>query len=325
MKRLSARRCCAYNNAVENRVITIVGCTASGKGTLGRALAAALEAEIVSLDSMKVYRGMDIGTAKPDAAARAAIPHHLVDVADPREAFSVARFVELADAAVEEIHARGKPAVAVGGTMLYLKCWYVGLFEGPSGDPAFRAAFRERAAREGLDALHAELARVDPAAAARIHRNDQRRIERALEVYHLTGQPITALQQQWKRSGPRRSDWRWTLVGLRRAREQANRRINRRVKRMVEAGLVEEVRRLWAAPRGVGPQARQAVGYYELFEHFAGRCSLEEAIERIKIDTRRLAKQQRNWLKTLRDVHWLDADAVDDPAELLPQVLALVG
>lgn len=305
---------------MEKRVFVIVGCTATGKGTLARALAGHVGGEIVSVDSMKVYRGMDIGTAKPSPADRATIPHHLIDVADPWEAFSVARFVTLADEAVADIHRRGRPVVAVGGTVLYLKCWYEGLFAGPGADPAIRAAIRRRAATEGLDVLHAELTRIDPPAAARIHRNDLRRIERALEVYQLTGEPISRLQQQWGNARPRRPDWDWRLIGLRRERDETNRRINLRVKRMVEAGLVEEARRVWADPRGVGPQARQAVGYAELFDHFAGRGGLEEAIEQIKIHSRQLAKQQRTWLRRLPGVQWIDASGIDDTASLWPKV-----
>lgn len=310
---------------VESRVVVILGCTASGKGALARALAERLGAEIVSVDSMKVYRGMDVGTGKPGPAVRAAVPHHLIDVADPWEPFSAARFVTLADRAVAETHARGRPVVAVGGTMLYFKCWYEGMFEGPSADPDFRAALRARARDEGAGALHAELARIDPQAAARIHRNDLRRIERALEVFRETGKPISLLQQQWERGAIRRPDWDWRLIGLSREREDNNRRIARRVRAMVESGLVAEARRIWSDPRGVGPQASQAVGYRELFEHFEGRMSLEDAIERIKIDTRHLAKQQRNWLKRQRGLHVL-AVAADEPLEeLLPKALPLAG
>ncbi len=310
---------------MENRVIAVLGCTATGKGALARALAGHLGAEIVSIDSMKVYRGLDIGTAKPSAAARAAIPHHLLDVVEPDEPFSAARFVELADRAVTEIHGRGHPVVAVGGTVLYFKCWYEGIFEGPAADPAIRADIRRRADDEGLEVLHAELARVDPQAAARIHRHDLRRLERALEVYQLTGQPITALQQQWDASTLRRGDWHWLLIGLRRSREDTNRRINRRVKHMVDSGLVDEARRIWADPRGISPQARQAVGYAELFEHFAGRLSLDEAVEQIKIHSRRLAKQQRTWLKRLRNVQWLEAEGVEDTAVLVPEAARLLA
>ena len=310
---------------MERRVIVILGCTAAGKGALARAVARRLGAEIISIDSMKVYRGMDIGTAKPSAADRTAIPHHLIDIVDPWESFSAAEFVARADRAAEEIHARGRAVVAVGGTFLYFKSWYSGLFEGPPADHAFRTRLRRRAAEEGLVSLHAELQRIDPEAARRIHRHDLRRIERALEVYHLTGQRISTLQRQWSGHEPRRPEWCWTLVGLRRTRDNLNRRINARVRTMLAAGLVEEARRLWSDPRGVGPQAAQAVGYAELFEHFAGRCSLEEAVERIKIHSRRLAKQQRTWLKALRGVSWIDADSTDDTTTLLPQVLALSG
>jgi tRNA dimethylallyltransferase len=314
-----------YNPVVENRVIVIPGCTAAGKGALARALAATLGAEIISIDSMKVYRGMDIGTAKPAPEVRAALAHHLIDVADPCESFNAARFVELADHAVAEIHARGRPVVAVGGTMLYLKCWYAGLFSGPPADPNVRAEIRRRAEEEGLEVLHAELARIDPAAAARIHRHDLRRIERALEVYRATGRPIGELQQQWDRAELRRPDWRWQLIGVQRDREALNRRINARVKRMVAGGLLDEARRIWSDPRGVGPQASQAVGYAELFAHFAGRLALDDAFEQIKIHSRRLAKQQRTWLKRLTDINWLEAGEVEDGALLLPRALEVLG
>jgi tRNA dimethylallyltransferase len=299
-----------------SRVITILGCTATGKGRLARALAVRLGGEIISIDSMKVYRGLDIGTAKPGRAERAAIPHHLIDVADPWESFSAARFVELADRAVADIHARGRPVIAVGGTILYFQCFYQGLFGGPSADPEIRAEIRRRAAAEGVEALHAELTRVDPEAAARIHRNDLRRIERALEVYRLTGTPISRLQQQWASPTLRRPDWQWELIGLRRAREVTNRRINERVRQMLAAGLVDEARRIWSDPRGVSPQARQAVGYAELFAHFEGRWSLDEATERIKIASRQLAKHQRTWLKRLAGVRWVDVGENEDTAEV---------
>ncbi len=310
---------------MERRVIIITGCTASGKGTLARAVAEHLGAEILSIDSMKVYRGMEIGTAKPSAAVRQALPHHLIDVVDPWEPFSAARFVDSADRAVEDIHARGRPVVAVGGTILYLKCWYEGIFEGPTADPAFRRQLRARAQTEGTASLHAELQHKDPDAAGRIHPNDLRRIERALEVYHLTGQPISALQRQWERPGPRRDDWHWIPIGLAREREDNNRRINLRVRKMLAAGLVDEARRLHDDPRGVGDQASQAVGYAELFAHFAGRLALDEAVEQIKIHSRQLAKHQRSWLKRERHLHWLDVTGVDSTDELLPDMLTIIG
>lgn len=309
---------------MDKRVIAILGCTACGKGALARALAARLDAEIVSVDSMKVYRGMDIGSAKPTAAQRAACPHHLIDVADPWAPFSAARFVRLADEAIDGAHRRGRAVIAVGGTTLYFKCLHEGLFEGPSADPEFRAALRARAAREGAAPLHAELARVDPPAAQRIHPNDLRRIERALEVWRVAGVPISALQRQWDGAAVRRPDWDWRIVTLWREREDASRRINARVRRMVADGLVEEARRLWSDPRGVGPQARQAVGYAQLFEHFEGRSSLDEAIERTKILSRRLAKNQRTWLRRIaaaRRVELAEDETIESLAE---RVLPLV-
>jgi tRNA dimethylallyltransferase len=310
---------------LHKRVLAILGCTASGKGALGRALATELGGEIVSVDSMKVYRGMDIGTAKPTAEQRAVVPHHLIDVADPWESFSAARFVELADQAITEIHARDRPAIVVGGTVLYFRCFYAGMFTGPSADQAFRAEIRARAARDGVDALHAELMRVDPAAAARIHRNDLRRIERALEVYRLTGRPISELQQQWDGASIRHPEWDWRLLGLRRERQAASHRINERVRRMFAAGLVEEARRIWTDPHGISEQARRAVGYAELFDHFAGGMSLQEAFERIKINSRRLGKQQRTWLKRLNDVRWIDVEEDDDIALTLSRAMGLAG
>ena len=308
---------------MERRVITILGCTASGKGGLARALARRLGGEIVSIDSMKVYRGMDIGTAKPTAAEQASVPHHLIDVVDPWESFSVARFVELADAAVDAIHARGRPAIAVGGTVLYFKGFYEGLFDGPSADPALRAALRQRAAAEGAAALHAELQQVDPLAASRIHPNDLRRIERALEVYQLTGRPISDWQREWDGGQVRRPDWQWHLIGLSREKESANKRINARVQRMVATGLVDEARRLWSDPRGLSDQAGQAVGYAELFAHFRGEMSQERAIEYIKINSRHLAKHQRTWLKRQAGVQWLDVDALQKE-EIIAAALALL-
>lgn len=303
-------------------VTLLLGVTGSGKSSAAIALARRTGAEILCVDSMTIYRGMDVGTAKPTPRERELVPHHLLDVVEPWESFSVARFVELADAAVAEIAARGRRIVAVGGTMLYVKCFYQGIFAGPGADPTLRAAIRDRAARIGLEALHAELAAIDPASASRIHRNDLRRIERALEVHQLTGRPISEHQREWDAASIRRPEWTWELVGIRRPREVENRRINERVRAMIDAGLVEEARRLWSDPRGVGPQARQAVGYAELFAHFEGHTSLDDAIEAIKINSRRLAKQQRTWLKPMTRVVWIDADESDDAESLAGRILA---
>jgi len=293
------------------RVHVILGCTASGKGTVGRAVARRVGGQIVSVDSMKVYRRMDIGTAKPSPRLRAEIPHHCIDIVEPSEGFSVAQYVAHADRAIEVIGAAGGVCLAVGGTSLYLKALTEGLFEGPSAEPEVRAELAGRVRREGAPALHAELAAVDPQAAQRIHPNDARRIVRALEVWRATGVPISELQRQWD-SGRRRYDC--VLIGLRRDRADQSRRINARVKRMVEQHLRDEVAALLAEPEGIGPQAAQAVGYAEMIAHLRGRCTLGEAVERIKINTRRLARKQRTWQRRFAGVAWLDLRG-DEPAE----------
>ncbi|HPD29763.1 MAG TPA: tRNA (adenosine(37)-N6)-dimethylallyltransferase MiaA [Phycisphaerae bacterium] len=296
----------------------LIGCTASGKGRIGLELARRLGGEIVSVDSMKIYRRMDIGTAKPSEAARREIRHHLIDVVEPSEPYSLARYIEGADRAIDDIAGRGKPVLAVGGTMLYVRGLTAGVFAGPGADLEFRRAFRERAAREGTCALHAELARVDPKAAARIHVNDLRRIERALEVYHLTGSPISELQQQWDRPMGR---YDCRIAALRRPKEQANRRINARVHRMIEAGLVDEVKRLLAEPGGIGHQAAQAVGYAEIIAYLRGRWNLADAVERIKINSRHLAKHQRTWMRRIPGIRWVDLTEDDTVEEVADRVL----
>ncbi|HOW19479.1 MAG TPA: tRNA (adenosine(37)-N6)-dimethylallyltransferase MiaA, partial [Phycisphaerae bacterium] len=296
----------------------LIGCTGSGKGAVGRAVAERVGAEIISVDSMKVYRGMDIGTAKPTREERARVPHHLIDVAEPWESFSVARYVEAADAAIRDITARGRRVLVVGGTCLHIKALSEGLFEGPGADPQIRAEIRRRAGSEGAAALHRELARVDPRAAERIHPNDLRRIERALEVFRLTGRPISELQQQWD-APQRRYDCRF--VGLRREKADQNHRINLRVQRMIERGLVDEVRSLLSDPRGLSDVAAQAVGYAEIIAHLRGEGSLEDAVERIKINTRRLAKSQRTWFRRWRDVAWLDVAEAEPVEAIVERVL----
>jgi tRNA dimethylallyltransferase len=288
------------------RLNLLIGCTGSGKSRVGCELARRMGGEIVSVDSMKIYRRMDIGTAKPSAEAQAAVPHHLVDVVEPSESFSLGRYVESAGAAIRDIAARGKPVLAVGGTMMFVRGLVSGVFEGPPADLEFRRRVREQAAREGTAVLHAELARVDPRAASRIHPNDLRRIERALEVHHKLGTPISELQKQWEQShGP----YDCRLVALQWPREQASRRINARVDRMMEAGLVREVQSLLAEPDGIGEQAAQAVGYAEIIAHLRGELSLEQAVEQIKINSRHLAKHQRTWMRHFTDLRYVEVDA----------------
>jgi len=281
----------------------LLGCTASGKASVGRELARRTGGEILSIDSMKVYRRMDIGTAKPPLSVRKVIPHHLIDVVDPSEEFSVARYVSLAEKAIGEIAARGRPIFVVGGTPLYIKALSEGLFEGPGANQEIRAKLGAIADRDGSRALHERLEKVDPVSALRIHPNDLRRIVRALEVYELTGSAISTLQAQWDRQRTRHD---CTFIGLRREKEDASHRINHRVRKMIEDGLVDEVRALLAERFPLSNAARQALGYAEIIAHLRGEVTLADAVEMIKINTRQFAKSQRTWFKRFVGVEWMD-------------------
>jgi tRNA dimethylallyltransferase len=297
----------------------VIGCTGCGKGAVGRELAGRVGGEILSVDSMKIYRRMDIGTAKPSEEVLLSVPHHLVDIVEPSERFSVAQFVTLAERTGGEIAARGRPIFAVGGTAMYIKALSEGLFEGPSADPEIRRRLREEADSSGADVLHDRLRSVDSAAAERIHRNDLRRIVRALEVFEITGTPITELQTQWDQT---RTRHRCTFIGLRRTLEDQSHRTNMRVKRLIERGWVEEVRQLLAEGAPMSTTARQALGYPEMIDYVRGVMSLEDAVERIKISTRRFSKAQRTWFKRFRDVYWVDLEPDDDVASVCDRIAA---
>ena len=299
---------------MNTNMVLILGVTASGKGRLAFDLAGSFGGEIVSIDSMKVYRRMDIGTAKPPKEARQRLRYHLIDVVEPSEPFSVAAFLALANSVVEQIKSRGKPVIAVGGTALYIKALLYGLFEGPGTDEQIRAELRQRAKNEGPEKLHIELQKVDSAAAERIHPNDAKRIIRALEVYRLTGKGISDFQQQWTAAQTQDHQHNWTIIGLRRERAEENKRINARGKKMIEAGLVDEVKSLLAEDKPLSQQARCAIGYAEIIDYLSGKTNLEEAVELIKKNSRRLAKSQRTWFKTFREVHWLDV-GIEEPSE----------
>lgn len=285
----------------------IVGPTAGGKSMFAMQLVESvrarfqMESELISADAIQVFRGLDIGSAKPSLAEQAIVPHHLIDVVEPEAGFSVHQWLASANRVIDDIRARGRLPIVVGGTHLYVQALLAGMFEGPAANEELRAALR------GLDSAtrRAELERVDPRAAARIHPNDERRTVRALEVFRLTGKPMSDHQVQWE-TGTRPDA---VLVGLLWEPEAINQRINARVRAMVDQGLVEEARGLWRGGR-FGAQSREALGYKQLIEHFEGRCSLEAAIEAIKIETRRFAKNQRTWIKRLRATAgsvWIEA------------------
>lgn len=288
----------------------MIGPTACGKSELAMALARRTGAEILSVDSMQVYRHMDIGTAKPSPDEQREIRHHLIDVVEPAESFAAARFVELADAAIADAAARGVRLIAVGGTPLYFKSLFQGMFEGPGANNDLRDRLKTMSGEE----LHARLSAADPQAAGRIHLNDTRRLIRALEVHELTGQTISSLQQQWAEPASRHPViW----VGLRWDTPELNRRINGRAKAMIAAGWLEETRRLLDRHGPLSPTASMAAGYQQLIDHIRGLISLEDAIEQIKIATRQLARRQTKWFRRFPGVHWLEG-----PAELESKIAA---
>jgi tRNA dimethylallyltransferase len=298
--------------------VLLAGPTATGKSALALALAARFPAEIVSVDSAQVYRGMDIGTAKPDAATRARVPHHLVDVIDPTDAYSAARFRHDALAAVAAIRSRGRLPLLVGGTMLYFKVLTEGLSALPTADPTVRARLNARAAREGWPALHAELARIDPATAARLEPTDSQRIQRALEVHALTGRPLSALQGTRENAGALGPIVRIALLPHDRAALHAA--IAARFDAMLAAGLVDELRGLRArhALTADLPSMR-CVGYRQAWEYLEG--AIDAAALRAKgiAATRQLAKRQITWLRSLGGIAFEPGapGLVDDVAALL--------
>ena len=302
-------------------LIAIVGPTAVGKSELALRLAEEFGGEIVSADSRQIYRGLDIGTAKPTAEERQRVPHHLLDVVNPDEVLTLAQYQELAYAAIDDILARGKVPFLVGGTGLYIKAVVEG-WSIPRVPPneRLRAELYRLAELEGPEALHARLREVDPAAAARIDPRNVRRVVRALEVYAETGRPISELQ---RRSPP---PYRTLQIGLTMEREELYRRIDARVERMLERGLVEEVRGLIERGYGLDLPAMSGLGYREMGLYLRGEIGLEEAIRLIKRNTRRFVRHQYNWFRLDDpDIHWFDAlsEPYDEIKELVASFLGL--
>ncbi len=286
-----------------NNLICIAGPTASGKTALAVALAKELNGEVVSCDSMQVYRRMDIGTAKPTAEEMEGIPHHMLDVAEPDEDFSVSRYCSLATPIVEDILARGKTAIIAGGTGLYMDSLIKGNDFAPFPSTGVRERLEARADEEGIDALMAELQAIDPEAAGKLHLADRKRIIRALEVYLETGETITAHNLRTQAIAPRFSPiW----LGLDFAdRAELYHRIDKRVDIMLEMGLVEEIRALLAS--GIPPKATslQAIGYKEFVSALAGQMSIEAAADEVRKASRHYAKRQLTWFRRNKAMHWL--------------------
>ncbi|MGL6094283.1 MAG: tRNA (adenosine(37)-N6)-dimethylallyltransferase MiaA [Fimbriiglobus sp.] len=286
-------------------VLILTGPTGSGKSAVALELAERLGGEIVSADSMTIYRGMDVGTAKPTAAERARVPHHLIDVLDPWESGNVAWWLDAAAAACEVIQNRGRRPLVVGGTPFYLRAILSGLFDAPPSDPEIRARLEADAATAGTERFHGRLAEIDPVAAKRLHPNDVRRVVRALEVWELTGRPISSFQQSWdtpaftggNSATPARAI---PTVVLEWPRDELYRRIDARVDQMLAAGWPAEVRNLRGHARPLSKEAAQALGYRDLIAHLEGDgTSWESVVDRIKTRTRQYAKRQLTWFRHL--------------------------
>ena len=297
----------------------IAGPTASGKSAAALCLAQQLKAEIVSLDSMAVYRGMTIGTAKPTFADQQRVRHHLIDIAEPAQDFSVTEFVRLAHAAADDIAIRGLTPLFVGGTGLYLRSILRGMFEGPAADWELRKRWEENALRNGPEWLHAQLAERDTLTAQRLHPNDMRRIIRAIEVYELSGKPLSADQHHRPRLMEERPA---CVVWLHPPRRWLHERINKRIDVMMQNGWLEETRRLLAAEPPPGRTARQALGYQELIQHLEGKKSLQDAVAQIKVSTRQFAKRQHTWFRNLEECDPLEMTGDESAAALAEKVLS---
>jgi tRNA dimethylallyltransferase len=296
----------------------LLGPTASGKSALAIKVAARLPVEIVSMDSALVYRGMDIGTAKPGAALRARVPHHLIDIIDPDQSYSAGRWREDALSKIEEIFGRKKIPLLVGGTMLYYRALIAGLDALPQADSRIRAAIDAEAASRGWPALHGELQKVDPDAAQRIAPNDAQRIQRALEVWRLTGKPLSALQ------GTAKSELPFALKGIAILpdRELLRQRIEKRFAAMLRLGLIEEVKQLKRKYRlNASLPSMRAVGYRQVWEYLEGRYDKDTLMEKAVAATRQLAKRQLTWLRSFPDLVRLDPGGAEDATVALHLLL----
>lgn len=296
--------------------IYIVGPTASGKTALAVALAKHYDGEIINADSMQVYRELDIGSAKPTQAERQGVPHHLLDVVSVGEAFSVSAYRTLANKAMEEIQFRGHVPIICGGTGLYFQALTGMLqFSETKGDPAIRLDLQAFADRHGKEALFKRLQEADPVTAARLHPNDVKRVVRALEVYQLTGKPFSEQNTGFQNNAY--TENQVCAIGLQWERHVLNERIDRRVDAMIQDGLIEEARQIWAKGIPQDHPSMMGLGYRQLFAYFAGKYTLEQAIEAIKRETHRFAKRQMTWfLRDLR-IQWLQPQQYATPALLV--------
>lgn len=300
----------------------LTGATASGKTSVALHMAERLNAEIISMDSMAIYRDMNIGTAKPTCEEQARIDHHLIDIVDPVDEYSVSQYVDAANRLIEQISGRGRDVLFVGGTPLYLKSLLRGIFEGPPADWEFREQVEAEVKRVGNAALHERLQQVDPLSAARLHPNDVRRIIRALEVYKITGEPISHQQTQFDEG---LSADQCKVFALSWPRETLHQRIEARVEGMFAAGLVDEVRGLMEKYAALGRTASQAVGYCEVIDHLGGERDLSGTIDQVKTRTRQFSKRQETWFRSLSECREFQMDGGECAEEVAKQIIATIN
>ncbi|MDI6795664.1 MAG: tRNA (adenosine(37)-N6)-dimethylallyltransferase MiaA [Desulfatibacillaceae bacterium] len=301
-------------NSPQTPIVIIAGPTGAGKTGLALELAARFGAQIISADAVAVYRGMDIGSAKPTMAERSQVTHHLIDILNPDEPYDAARFAEDASTIIENLAKEGKNAFVVGGTGLYIKALLYGLIKKGRSDNTLRDCLRRELAQKGAKAMHERLEALDPVAAKRIHANDSFRVLRAIEICELTGRPVADLRDEHGFAHPR---YKALFFCLKLERQVLYERINRRVEAMVEQGLADEVSAL--IEKGYGPQLKpmQAIGYCQMARHLAGEISLDETISLIQRDTRRFAKRQLTWFSAMPGITWVEPHKAQSMADLI--------
>lgn len=318
----------SLNEPQDNQILTekakacwfLTGATASGKSSISLEMARLLNAEIISLDSMAIYRGMDIGTAKPGKAEQSEVPHHLIDIVDPVEQFSVSQYRDAAIEAIDRINAQGKKVLFVGGTALYLKALLRGMFNGPPADWDFRKEVENEIAEMGAEFLHQRLEMIDPVSASNLHPNDHRRIIRALEVYKTTGKPISHWQMEFDQGTPAEQ---CRVFTIRHERSRLHGRIEQRVDQMFEHGLVEEVEGLLKQWDQLSHTASQAVGYREVIAHLDGKMTTDEMQEKVRVRTRRFARHQETWFRGMKECQIVDLEEDFEPKAIAEHLISL--
>ncbi|MHC4139120.1 MAG: tRNA (adenosine(37)-N6)-dimethylallyltransferase MiaA [Planctomycetota bacterium] len=300
----------------------LTGPTACDKTEIGFNVAQRIKGEIISVDSMLFYRGMDIGTAKPPPGMRELVPHHFIDIIDPWESYSVGRYVDAVETLIDDASSKQRKFLIVGGSPLYIKGLVDGIFNGPEADWNIRRELEELAEKRGNQHVHGILQRIDPVKAGELHPNNLRRIIRAIEVYRITGEPVSVLQEQYKLA---RKSYQFKIMCIAREREDIYRRINERVETMFDKGLVDEVKSLLESPEGLSKQARQALGYKEVIQCLDDGLTLDDAKDRVKLHTRRFAKRQMTWFRGFPDIQWLEADEHEGPGSLSEEIITLLS